>query len=396
MSALARHGRLRVVLCAAVALGVLAPTLPASADPSISQLQSQATALRTELARLAVQQGLAVERYDAAQEALLQATTGEVQATSDLIDTQREVQRSRDDAARRVRAIYQSGGPVALTATMLDSGSLRDLMGRWTTLEGIVARDDRRVDQHQTTLLHQRQQTLAAGRSRASTAARQQVADLAAAQVTAAIAHQRELLARADTRVVALADRQRQQAEAAALARAVVSAVEYGIGPSISGASGSPGAGGATVASPSGRGLEGRTASQQQLPNVPAPSASAAAAIAAARTRLGMPYVWGATGPTTFDCSGLMLWSYAQAGVRLPRTSRAQYAGLPHVPLDQLSPGDLIFYATDVSNANTIHHVGMYVGQGLSLYAPQTGSFVKIGPAAYGRIIGVARPPASR
>jgi cell wall-associated NlpC family hydrolase len=87
-----------------------------------------------------------------------------------------------------------------------------------------------------------------------------------------------------------------------------------------------------------------------------------------------------------------MLWAYAQAGVVLPRTSRAQYASLPHVPLNQLAPGDLVFYATDLTKPSTIHHVGMYVGDGLSLYAPRTGSVVKIGPVAYGPIIGAARP----
>ena len=133
-----------------------------------------------------------------------------------------------------------------------------------------------------------------------------------------------------------------------------------------------------------------------ELLDVPAPSAAAGAAIAAARTRLGLPYVWGATGPDSFDCSGLTGWAYHQAGISLPRTASQQYIALPHVPLDRLAPGDLVFYATDVNNPATIHHVGMYVGAGLSLYAPQTGSFVKIGPVDYGRIIGAVRPAALR
>jgi cell wall-associated NlpC family hydrolase len=81
--------------------------------------------------------------------------------------------------------------------------------------------------------------------------------------------------------------------------------------------------------------------------------------------------------------------------VSIPRTSRQQYAALPKVPLAQLAPGDLVFYATDVRNPSTIHHVGIYVGAGLSLYAPRTGSTVKIGPVGYGRIIGAARPSAA-
>jgi cell wall-associated NlpC family hydrolase len=146
------------------------------------------------------------------------------------------------------------------------------------------------------------------------------------------------------------------------------------------------------VLASAGRGLEGPSSGSTTLPDVPAPNSVAAAAIKAAATRLGLPYVWGATGPSSFDCSGLTQWAYAQAGVRLPRTSRAQYAELPKVPLDQLAPGDLVFYAVDVTNPGSIHHVGIYLGDGLSLYAPQTGSVVKIGAVGYGRIIGATRP----
>ena len=95
------------------------------------------------------------------------------------------------------------------------------------------------------------------------------------------------------------------------------------------------------VSDAAGHGLEGAHVRHPDLPDVPAPNAVAASAIAAATTRLGMPYLWGATGPNRFDCSGLMQWAYAQAGVPLPRTSRAQYAALPHVSLSDLPPGDL-------------------------------------------------------
>lgn len=95
-----------------------------------------------------------------------------------------------------------------------------------------------------------------------------------------------------------------------------------------------------------------------------APSGRAAAAVAAARSALGKPYVWGSTGPHGFDCSGLMVWSYGQAGVGLPRTSQAQrYAGT-QVPLSQARPGDLVTYRPDAS------HVGMYVGNGQVIHAP--------------------------
>jgi len=85
-------------------------------------------------------------------------------------------------------------------------------------------------------------------------------------------------------------------------------------------------------------------------------------AVAAARSKEGFPYVYGAAGPNAFDCSGLTYWSWAQAGVTIPRTSRGQ-AGLPSVPLSQLLPGDLVTYYSPV------HHVAMYIGDGQVIHA---------------------------
>ena len=103
-------------------------------------------------------------------------------------------------------------------------------------------------------------------------------------------------------------------------------------------------------------------------------SARAAAAIAAARSVLGMPYIWGASGPSGFDCSGLMQWSYAQAGIHLPRTSQEQrYAGR-RIPLSEARPGDLIVYRSDAS------HVAMYMGNGEVIHAPHPGAAVRYDP----------------
>lgn len=103
-------------------------------------------------------------------------------------------------------------------------------------------------------------------------------------------------------------------------------------------------------------------------PNGPVAAAGAKAqiAVSAALSRLGMPYVYGATGPSRFDCSGLTSWAWAQAGISIPRTSSGQ-AGLPVVPLDQLQPGDLITYYSPV------HHVAMYIGNGQIVHASTEG-----------------------
>ncbi|MBV7694835.1 C40 family peptidase [Streptomyces sp. TRM70350] len=117
---------------------------------------------------------------------------------------------------------------------------------------------------------------------------------------------------------------------------------------------------------------------------VPA-SGRAAAAVAAARAALGRPYVWGAAGPGGFDCSGLMQWSYAQAGIALPRTSQGQRAAGRQVPLSEAQPGDLITYRSDAS------HVAMYMGNGQVIHAPYPGAPVRYDPVGMMPVSGVTR-----
>jgi peptidoglycan DL-endopeptidase CwlO len=106
--------------------------------------------------------------------------------------------------------------------------------------------------------------------------------------------------------------------------------------------------------------------------------------LSAALSRRGMPYVWGATGPGSFDCSGLVQWSYAQAGVRMPRVAADQARTGPAVPVSQLQPGDLLFYHTDPTDPGYISHVAIYIGNGLMIQAPEPGMNVEIVPASTG------------
>lgn len=115
-------------------------------------------------------------------------------------------------------------------------------------------------------------------------------------------------------------------------------------------------------------------------------SGRAAAAVRAARAAVGRPYVWGSTGPSGFDCSGLMVWSYRQAGVSLPRTSQAQRHAGRQVPLSQARPGDLVTYRSDAS------HVGMYVGNGQVVHAPYPGARVRYDPVGMMPVSAVTRP----
>ncbi|MCX3062380.1 C40 family peptidase, partial [Streptomyces beihaiensis] len=117
----------------------------------------------------------------------------------------------------------------------------------------------------------------------------------------------------------------------------------------------------------------------------PASSARAAMALAAAQSAIGKPYVWGADGPSAFDCSGLMQWSYGKAGVSLPRTSQAQRVAGRRVPLSEARPGDLVTYGSDA------HHVAMYVGNGQVIHAPYPGARVRYDPVGMMPVNSVTR-----
>ena len=108
------------------------------------------------------------------------------------------------------------------------------------------------------------------------------------------------------------------------------------------------------------------------------PVGVARTAIDAALKEVGKPYVWGAEGPDTYDCSGLMQWAYNLAGINLPRVSRDQFRAGGHVPVREAQPGDLMFYATDRSDPTTIHHVFLYMGDGQMVEAPYSGQNVRV------------------
>jgi cell wall-associated NlpC family hydrolase len=112
-----------------------------------------------------------------------------------------------------------------------------------------------------------------------------------------------------------------------------------------------------------------------------------------ALTQLGKPYQWGGAGPDTYDCSGLTMIAWAHAGVQIAHWTGYQWGSGPRVPLDQLQRGDLLFFATNTSDPNTIHHVGIYIGNGMMVDAPYTGAFVRIdGMYSPGGLIGAVRP----
>ncbi len=122
-------------------------------------------------------------------------------------------------------------------------------------------------------------------------------------------------------------------------------------------------------------------------PNITIPTANTvgAQALQAALTRRGDPYVWGAAGPSQFDCSGLVVWAYGQEGIALPHYTGSLWNSGVHVARADLEPGDLVFFFADIS------HVGIYVGNGLMVDAPDFGQDVQIQPIYWSAYVGAVR-----
>ena len=108
--------------------------------------------------------------------------------------------------------------------------------------------------------------------------------------------------------------------------------------------------------------------------------------------QLGKPYQWAATGPATFDCSGLTMRAWQAGGISLPHWSVAQWQASTPVSQAQARPGDLVFYAYNLSDYTSIHHVALYIGDGEMIEAPFTGADVRISSVDRPDLFGFARP----
>ncbi|MHB2022978.1 MAG: C40 family peptidase [Mycobacteriales bacterium] len=351
--------RTRVFLAALAAALIGAPSV-AQAAPAPSPL-AEAAALRASVQRLQVQAEVASQRYDAIESRFGQTVTEHLLAQRQLQQARLVAARATSGYAARARALYEEGGNLSLVAALLSGHSLSDAASRYQDVvsildgaDGVSVATNRAVVE--AAVVERRLARLAANQTKLQVAASR-----AAEAVTADLAQEQALLAAADAQVRQLA---REEAAAAAAAAAANAAAV----------------------------LQGQLGST--FGSFAAPNPVAATAIAAARSRLGDEYVWGGSGPSVFDCSGLTQWSYRQAGLLLPRVAADQYNVGQHVSLAQLLPGDLLFWATNVNNPATIHHVAMYLGGGMMIEAPHTGSVVHIVPVYLAGYIGATDPTA--
>jgi cell wall-associated NlpC family hydrolase len=359
---MSRLGRSAVALlgAAATALCTLSVVPSAGADP-LTSAKAQAAALTKTVARLQTQAEVATENYDATQSQLNVAVAQRVLADQELTAVDASVEDAEATVGNQAQMLYENGNPATLLTSILTSSSPASTASSYQLASDVVAAQRARVQAARATLDKARgleQRDAAISRSVINL---QRVRSAQAASVETLLAQQRHALAAANGTVLRIV-RADQRAAAAASQAQFVSAV---------------GTAGGTI-NPNGP--------------ITAPNNVAAIAIAAAHSRLGVPYVWGATGPGSFDCSGLTQWSYAHAGVTLPRTAAEQWNAGPHPSLADLEPGDLLFWALNTSDPATIHHVAMYIGHGLMIAAPHTGENVQIQPVYDQGLIGAMRP----
>ena len=361
-----RWARPAVVALALAALTAV-PAPPALAAPEPTGPEALAAA-RAEAARLQRE----VDKLDDRVESLAEAHSAAQARLDGLIQAahrhQEELERSelalqdtRAEYAGDVRDLY-ARGPLAPLELLLAAGDIHELAVAAGVAGHVLDRDVRAL----------------ASVGLATGTVRAKVTELAATQAeTLAL---RERLAGHEAAIARLlAEREAMLATARAEVRAQVRAEQAR----------QEAARRAMVAAASAR---ARALGFATLADVPAPNGTAAAAVRAALGQVGKPYRWGATGPGSFDCSGLTRFAYAHAGLTLPRTSRQQWSAGKHVPTEGLRPGDLVFWAHDPADPSTIHHVGMYVGQGLMVHAPHTGALVRVDALRPSGYAGATRP----
>lgn len=416
--------RLTALLTAVpTALVVIAVTVPAPAGAD--SIPDAIAAAQRALDALNGRVDVAVEDYNAARLELAAAERKAAASRASVERAQDEVNRLRAQLGTIAAAAYRAGGGSEVAQLML-SDSPTDYLSRASTLVQIgrsradairavgVARHRLDAERAGADKAVVRQRAVAAQVAATRTSIERDVAnqkDLlseleaqqarleqeAAARAAAARAAAAQAAERAvRDRALAAAARAEAEARAAAAARMQLASQVQRVQaqaapvqpPPATGRAGAP----RTPPQPPPTGKPSPPPAPGGKPPPP-PTASNRASIAVqeAYRQLGKPYEWGADGPDSFDCSGLMMWVWAKAGVSLPHSSRAQYNEGTHVAMAQLQPGDLLFYATNTSDPGTIHHVGIYVGDGKIIAAPQTGDVVKVGPAIRSDYIGAVR-----
>jgi len=337
-----RTYRTKQLLCGVFAVGILATGLstgaPATADPvAMPSTASEAVQSMIDLSRQSEQlnqQALGAEEDLAAKLAVQQAADAELAARTAVVDAARaEVRAFQPVIDRTAIAAYQGVRTNRMFAVLV-SDSPQQMLDRMSTMDVLAAQTAEELRRFKIAddAAVSAESTARAAADTAREAARK------ADEVRADLEHKRSELAGAVAQVVQ--------------AWGALSASDRS---SLAG-------------SPFPPGFDRDTLLQGLVPG------SGTSALAAGLTRVGDPYVWGATGPDQFDCSGLVQWAFKQVGKNVPRTSSAQASHGTPVAKGDLQPGDIVFFYPEIS------HVGIYAGNGMMLHASTFGVPVAVAP----------------
>jgi len=343
--------RIRATALLTVVL-LLSAAVPAYGSPAaVADKQKQALAVKAQVDALDVKMEVASEDYDRASGAY-QSVTAKVKSTqahlAALTAHQDQLQGSLDV---RADGMYRNG-PTGLISVLLGSRTFDDFANTWDMLNQVNKQDASTVQDLKDTRVQVSATEKTLVSQQADAKAQLKVMTTRKSEITAQLAERKAALAGVEAEVAAL--QAADEAKRLAAARALVSS-----------RGGSSGGGGG----------------HYPTPTIPAHGD----VVDYARSRLGCRYVWAASGPNTFDCSGLAMWCYAKVGISLPHSSQAQINVGQRVSLADLQPGDLVFFG------HPIHHVGIYIGGGMMIHAPHTGDVVKISPLE-SNFAGACRP----
>jgi cell wall-associated NlpC family hydrolase len=335
-------------------LGVVALVAAASAnaDPgSVASKQAQAQQVLSQIQQIDQSLGTAVEQYNLANVKLHRIEGDMRENKKQLTLARANLKISQKSLAARLVTTYTSTEDNSTLAVLLGSASFEDLLNRVETINSTSTQDANIVRQVRSSKQAIQQHEL---QLRDAHAAQKQIVAQKAAQrqhIESQLATRRSLLSsiRGEIQRIKAAEAA-QQRQLAAAAHARIAAQAQAPPPPVTGV----GVGASTP--------EGSTVAP---PNVHG------GVVSIAMHYLGVPYVWGGASPSGFDCSGLVMYVFAQIGVSLPHSSYAQAGMGSPVSISQLQPGDLVFF-TGAS------HVGIYIGGGQFIHAPHTGDVVKI------------------
>jgi len=350
-----RTGR-RALLTLAVAGGVVLAPLPAVAAPGEPTTSAEAATL---IAERGHELEVITEEFHAATDALTAQQAAAAEAAAQLQAADAAVAEARDHVREVARSAY-TGEQLTSLQAMLTSDSADQVLERMGTLDSIAGHNNDLLADAQEASEAADEAKAAAEESAAE--AKTQVDQVAAQQAdlnTQIAEYQAEydrLSAEEQARARELAEQHAAEVAAAAAERVSSQpASRAERGSASTPASASAPAAAAPAATP-----------------VVASSSAAQAAVDTAMAQRGKPYVWAATGPSSFDCSGLVKYAYAAAGVSLPRSSSQQATVGRAVSRAELQPGDIIAFYSPVS------HVGIYIGNGQMVHAPTSGDVVKV------------------